>query len=58
MVVVQLLPKEMWRSRAGKLADSAERSDDVIATGIVVGVVSRKDREYVASFEVCESRLN
>ncbi len=51
-MVVQLLPQAMWRTKTGKLAESAKNIDDIMATGVVVGVLSRKDREYVASFDV------
>ncbi len=52
VVAVQLLPKAQWRSRSGKLADSTGSSSDVMATGVVVGVILRNEKEYVASFEV------
>ncbi|XP_064382954.1 DIS3-like exonuclease 1 [Halichondria panicea] len=51
VVAVQLLPRAQWRSRSGKLADSTGSSSDVMATGVVVGVILRKEKEYVASFE-------
>lgn len=52
MVAVQLLPKELWRTRSGQLAESADSNSTVMTTGVVVGIISRKDREYVASFDV------
>ena len=52
VVAVQVLPKAQWRTRSGHLADSADCTGDVMTTGVVVGVLSRRDREYVASFDV------
>lgn len=58
---MKLLPKSEWKSPSATfnsdgsavvIAGSADSDGDVIATGIIVGILSRKDREYVASFSV------
>ena len=58
-VVVRLLPRAEWRGRSHALphtettpTPSCSATSVVMATGVVVGVAERADREYVASFEV------
>ena len=55
--MVRLLPKSEWQSRSTNKstathAESADSMSDAVATGTVVGILSRRDREYVASFDV------
>ena len=66
IVVVRLLPRSEWKSRSNALPHSPTDSDntqspnnkqghsqlETMATGVVVGILHRASREYVASFDV------
>jgi len=72
-VVVRLLPRSEWKSRSNTLPHSPTDNDntqspnnqqghsqlETMATGVVVGILHRASREYVASFDVSsESNLD
>ena len=64
-VVVRLLPQAEWRGRSHTLphtettpTPSRSATSVIMATGVVVSVAERADREYVASFEVSEPLID
>ncbi|ELU13403.1 hypothetical protein CAPTEDRAFT_108980 [Capitella teleta] len=53
LVVTELLPKHLWRPRSCDLKENkTDGGERVMPTGRVVGVLQRRWRDYVASFEV------